>query len=72
VSGLLHDSAVSALLPDVVNVGVFVRALKSHGTREARFWTSRSHSSPPGPVTGCGGKPSVDSQHHSSRVSVLG
>ena len=59
-------------LPSVVKVGCWVRPSTSQGNREARFCTSRSHASPPGPVTGAGGKPSVDSQHHSSRMSVLG
>lgn len=70
VSGLNHASALAALLPDVVNVGAWVRPLTSHGIREARFWTSRSQGSPPGPVTGRGGAPTVDSQHHSSRMSL--
>jgi hypothetical protein len=72
VNGLVHASALLALLPLVVKVGVSVLTSWSHGAREAGFWTSRSHASPPGPVTGAGGKPTVDSQHHSSRVSVLG
>src|SRR5918999_4725123 len=72
VSGLNHASALDALLPEVVNVGCCVRPLTSHGIREARLRTSRSHASPPGPVTGRGGWPTVDSQHHSSRMSVLG
>jgi hypothetical protein len=56
-----------ALLPIVVNVGELVRGWKSHGTREARFCTSRSHSS-----SVAGGLPTVASQHQSSRMSVLG
>jgi hypothetical protein len=67
VSGLVHASAACALFPDVVNVGAPVRALTSHGKREARFCTSRWHS---GSATG--GVPTVDSQHQTSRVSVLG
>src|ERR687892_938997 len=61
LSGVVQASALLALLPKVVNVGVFERTLKSQGARDARFWTSRSHS-----AIGCGGFPSVDSQHQVS------
>ena len=47
------------LLPLVVNVVVFVRASKSHGTREARLPTTMS-------------QPGAERQHHVLRVSVLG
>ena len=67
VGGFTHASAVRALLPAVVNVGVPVRTLKSHGAREAGFCTSRWQ-----PGIDTGGCPTLDSQHQSSRLSVLG
>src|SRR5688572_10318946 len=65
VGGFAHASADCALLPIVVKVGVFVCGLKSQGTREALFFTSSSQ-----PATGV---PLTDeSQHQTSRMSVLG
>src|SRR5947208_17128935 len=43
VSGLPHASAVFALLPFVVLVGWFACTSKSHGAREAMFFTATWH-----------------------------
>src|SRR5215210_6764466 len=55
----VHDVADFALLPRVVSVGVFRLWSWSHGPREARLPTTRSH-------------PVAARQHHISRVSVSG
>jgi hypothetical protein len=55
----VHEVAALLLLPLVVNVGLLAWRSKSHGAREARFPTTRSH-------------PGAERQHHVSRVSVLG
>jgi hypothetical protein len=60
--GLVHDSAVLALLPIVVPDGVLVLPSTSHGVREARLPTTRVQSSAFG----------LWRQHQFSRVSVLG
>jgi hypothetical protein len=59
---LVHDSAVRALLPIVVNVGELVFTLWSQGAREARLPTTSSQSA----------GLDVARQHQFSRTSVLG